>query len=59
MRPGVASGHMDAGIFISLFCAIFLPFYFGVTPSRAEQEKARERRMAAHRMQARLLRLDI
>jgi hypothetical protein len=49
-------------IFVSLFVAIFLsslPFILSGEQWRAAQEKARERRMAEHRMDARLLRLDI
>ncbi len=45
--------------FTAIFIAIFLPFIFSGKQWREEQEKARARRMAEHRMNARLLRLDI
>jgi hypothetical protein len=50
---------MEVAVFVAIFFAIFLPLFFAVTPSRADEEKTRERRMAAHRMSARLLRMDI
>jgi hypothetical protein len=46
-------------IFVALFVAIFLPFIMSGKQWRAAEEMARERRMAEHRMHARLLRLDI
>jgi len=49
---------MDATIFVALYVAIFFPFLSG-KQWRAEQDRARERRMAEHRMNARLLRLNI
>jgi hypothetical protein len=51
---------MGVGIFIAIFVAIaagFLPII--LSGGRAEQERARALRMAEHRMNARLLRLDI
>jgi len=41
--------------------AIFVPIIIDLSgkQSRATQDRARERRMAEHRMNARLLRLDI
>ena len=57
---------MDMGaavaIFVALFVAIFLPFVLLIMSGEqwtAAQERARERRMAEHRMNARLLRLNI
>ena len=51
-------------IFVALFVAIFLPmFLLSLLMSgkqwRAAQDRARARRLAEHRMNARLLRLDI
>jgi hypothetical protein len=48
-------------IFVAIFAAIFFPLIlilFG-KQWRAEQDRARARRMAEHRMNARLLRLNI
>ena len=57
---------MDMGaavaIFVALFVAIFLPFVLLIMSGEqwtAAQERARERRMAEHRMNARILRLNI
>lgn len=46
------------GFFIGLLVAFFLCFV-SVMISRSAQEKARARRMAEHRMNARLLRLNL
>jgi hypothetical protein len=46
-------------IFFSLLPAIFLPLIMSGKEWKAAEEKARARRMAEHRMNARLLRLDI
>jgi hypothetical protein len=46
-------------IFIALFVAIFLPLILSGKQWRAAEERARARRMAEHRMNARLLRLNI
>ena len=51
-------------LFAGIFAGIFVPmmiFAFALFGKqwREEQDKARERRMAEHRMNARLLRLDI
>jgi uncharacterized membrane protein YsdA (DUF1294 family) len=46
-------------IFVSLFgtfCLLLLPI---MTPDKQEQARARARRMAEHRMNARLLRLNL
>lgn len=57
--------HMGAAvaIFIALFVSIFLIFLPLIMMSgdqwRAAQDRARARRMAEHRMNARLLRLNI
>jgi len=56
--------HMGAAIaivvasFDSLFLC-FLPFMMSAKEWRAAQERARSRRMAEHRMNARLLRLNL
>jgi len=53
-------------IFLPVFVALFSGSFFLFFPSlmsgkqwRAERDKARARRMAEHRMNARLLKLDI
>lgn len=46
-------------IFAAMFAAILLPLILAGKHWRAEQELARERRMAEHKMNARLLRLNI
>jgi hypothetical protein len=46
-------------IFVALFVAIFLPLLMSGEPWRAAEDRARARRMAEHRMNARLLRLNI
>jgi len=49
-------------IFLALFVAIFLLFLPSITSGKqwkAAQDRARARRMAEHRMNARLLRLNI
>ena len=46
-------------IFVSLFLALALMFVLSGESGKAAQDRARERRMAEHRMNARLLRLDI
>jgi len=48
-----------AGTLVSIFLPMFFVFFLSGKQWRAEQERARERRMAEHRMNARLLRLDI
>jgi hypothetical protein len=50
---------MEISVCVSVLFAMFIPFFFAMTPSKADQEKARVRRMASHRMNARLLRMDI
>ena len=44
---------------VGTFVAIFLPMILSGKQWKAEQERARERRMAEHRMNARLLRFNI
>ena len=44
---------------VALFFAIFFPFLLWGKEWRALEEKARARRMAEHRMNARLLRMNI
>jgi hypothetical protein len=46
-------------IFFGLFVAIFLPLIMSGKRWKAEQDRARARRMTEHRMNARLLRLNI
>ncbi len=46
-------------ILMPLLIAIFLPFFLSGRQWEAMQEKARARRMAEHRMNARLLRLNL
>ena len=49
-------------IFVAIFVAIFLPLILLMLSGkhwRAEQDRARARRVAEHRMNARLLRLNI
>jgi hypothetical protein len=46
-------------ILVSLFIVIAFAFILSGEQWKAAQDKARERRMAEHRMNARLLRLNI
>jgi hypothetical protein len=46
-------------IFLSLFITIFLLLIVSGKQWRAAEDRARSRRMAEHRMNARLLRLNI
>jgi len=48
-----------AAIFVALFAAIFLPLILSGERERAAQDRARARRIADARMNARLLRLNI
>jgi hypothetical protein len=48
-----------AAIFVALFAAIFLPLILSGERWRTAQDRARARRMADARMNARLLRLNI
>jgi hypothetical protein len=54
---------MDTALFVALFASLFIAFAFIFFLSgddrRAAQDRARERRMAEHRINARLLRLNI
>ena len=54
---------MGAAIFVAIFFALFVAIVLSLIVSgkqwRAAQERARARRMAEHRMNARLLRLNI
>lgn len=54
MRPAVL-----AATFVALFVAIVLPLLLAGMYSKTARDKARARRMADHRMNARLLRFDI
>lgn len=46
-------------IFVPIFVAIFLPLILAGEQWSAAQDRVRARRMAEHRMNARLLRLNI
>lgn len=48
-----------AGTLVTLFLPMIIIFAGSGKQRRAAEEKARERRMAEHRMNARLLRLNI
>ncbi len=51
---------MDAAIFVAIFFPLFVAIVLSFsTEWRAEQDKARARRITDARMNARLLRLDI
>jgi hypothetical protein len=52
---------MEAALFVAIFASLFFAFVSVLSGEqwRAAQERARERRMAEHRMNARLLRLNI
>ncbi len=54
-----ASVAIFVAIFFALFVAIFLPLILSGEQWRAAQDRVRARRMADHRMNARLLRLDL
>ncbi len=48
-----------AGSLVSIFLPLIIVFVASGKQWRAAQDRARERRMAEHRMNARLLRLNI
>jgi hypothetical protein len=52
---------MEAALFVAIFASLFTPLFLAIwgEHGRAAQDRARERRMAEHKMNARLLRLDI
>jgi hypothetical protein len=54
---------MDAAIFVAIFFALFIAIFASVNyvgeQWRATQDRTRVRRMAEHKMNARLLRLNI
>ena len=54
---------METALFVAIFVSLFIAFAFVLVLSgddwRAAQDRARARRMAEHRMNARLLRLNI
>ena len=52
---------MEAALFVAIFVSLLIAFAFVLLGVhwRAEQERARERRMAEYRMNAKLLRLNI
>ena len=54
---------MGAAIFVAIFFGLFVAIFSALIMSgkqwRAAEERARARRMAEHRMNARLLRLNI
>jgi len=47
------------GVFVAIFVAIFLPLIWSGEQWRAAEDRARARRIAEARMNARLLRLNI
>jgi len=47
------------GVFVAIFVAIFLPLILSAEQWRAAEDRARARRIAEARMNARLLRLNI
>jgi hypothetical protein len=49
----------SAAVFAALLVAIYLPMMFAFPGWKEAENKVRERRMAEHRMNARLLRFDI
>ena len=51
--------YIFVAIFVALFVAIFLPLILSGERWRAAQDRARARRIADARMNARLLRLNI
>ena len=54
---------MEAALFVAIFVSLFIAFASAVVLSgehwKAAEDRARERRMAEYRLNARLLRLDI
>jgi uncharacterized membrane protein YsdA (DUF1294 family) len=50
---------MEAAIFIAIFVSLISALVLMGKDWRAAEDRARERRIAEHRMNARLLRLDI
>jgi hypothetical protein len=54
---------MEAALFVAIFVSLFIACAFAFVLSgehwRAAEDRARERRMAQHKMNARLLRLNI
>ena len=54
---------METALLVAIFVSLFIAFAFVFVLSgeqwKAAQDKARERRMAEHRMNARLLKLNI
>jgi hypothetical protein len=60
MEASVANSFaLFVAVFFALFVAILLPLIMSGKEWRAAQDRARSRRMAEHRMNARLLRLNI
>lgn len=50
---------MEVVIFVSLFIAIALPLALTGKQAKAAEDRARERRLAEHRLNARLLRFNM
>lgn len=50
---------MPLAIVVAVLVAVLIPLFMFGGAWRGWEEKARERRMAEHRMNARLLRMDI
>jgi hypothetical protein len=58
MHTTAAAIAIFAGMFLAIFVS-FLPLFLSGERGRAAQERALARRMAEHRMNARLLRLNL
>jgi hypothetical protein len=50
---------MEVAVFVAIFVSLIIVFALLATQWTESQDKARERRLVEHRMNARLLRLDI
>ncbi len=50
---------MDAGILVAIFFSLFTSVGLWALQPKADAEKARQRRLAEHQMNARLLRMNI
>jgi hypothetical protein len=59
MEATTTSVAVLAAIFVAIFVAVFLPIFLSGERAIAAQERARARRLAEARMNARLLRLNI
>ena len=55
----MASIAIFIAVFMGIFVAVFIPLIVSGKRAKAAQEKARERRLAEAKMNARLLRLNL